>query len=93
MFWFEYNFLFVLAAGGAAEKAALGDHGPAGYGQRARFYAIADEGQLKYAQGVARYLCFLCKTCGLASSEACAAATAKLDGYSSYGDLLAAIDG
>ena len=26
MFWFEYNFLYVLAAGGRAEKAALGDH-------------------------------------------------------------------
>ena len=24
MFWFEYNFLYVLAAGGAAEKSALG---------------------------------------------------------------------
>ncbi len=31
MFWFEYNFLYVLAAGGRAEKAALGDHTPAGY--------------------------------------------------------------
>ena len=31
MFFFEYNFLFVLAAGGRAEKAALGDHSAAGY--------------------------------------------------------------
>src|ERR1035437_1012741 len=31
MFWFEYNFLHVLAAGGRPEKAALGDHTPAGY--------------------------------------------------------------
>ena len=31
MFWFEYNFLYVLAAGGRAEKSALGDHTPAGW--------------------------------------------------------------
>ena len=47
MFWFEYNFLYVLAADGRAEKAALGDHTPAGYRQRARFYAISDEGRLQ----------------------------------------------
>jgi hypothetical protein len=41
MFFFEYNFLFVLAAGGRPDKTALGDHSPAGYGQRARFYRSA----------------------------------------------------
>jgi hypothetical protein len=41
MTFFEYNFLYVLAAGGKPEKAALGDHSPAGYQQRARFYAIS----------------------------------------------------
>ncbi|MEO7413613.1 MAG: tagaturonate epimerase family protein, partial [Opitutaceae bacterium] len=46
MFWFEYNFLYVLAADGRTEKSALGDHTPAGYQQRARFYAISDEGRL-----------------------------------------------
>ena len=30
VFWFEYNFLYVLAADGRPEKAALGDHSPAG---------------------------------------------------------------
>ncbi len=30
MFFFEYNFLYVLAAGGRPDKAALGDHSPAG---------------------------------------------------------------
>ncbi|MDB6126810.1 MAG: hypothetical protein JWM35_706, partial [Verrucomicrobia bacterium] len=34
MFFFEYNFLYVLAADGRAEKAALGDHSAAGYRQR-----------------------------------------------------------
>ena len=30
-FWFEYNFLYVLAAGGSAEKNSLGDHSSEGY--------------------------------------------------------------
>jgi hypothetical protein len=50
MFWFEYNFLYVLAAGGRAEKAALGDHTPAGYQQRARFYGVSAEGRLLFAR-------------------------------------------
>ncbi len=91
MFWFEYNFLFVLAAGGRPDKGSLGDHGPEGYAQRARFYAVSDEGQLRYAQNVARYLCFLAETTGMASSDACARATAKLDAYGSYAELLRAI--
>jgi len=91
MFWFEYNFLYVLAREGKHDKPSLGDHSPAGYQQRARFYAISDEGQLRYAQGVARYLCFLCETTGLAKPEVCAKASAKLDGYRSYGELIADI--
>ncbi len=59
MFFFEYNFLYVLAAGGRPEKAALGDHSAAGYAQRARFYAVSPEARLRYAQGVAGYLVFL----------------------------------
>src|SRR6185312_10865094 len=50
MFFFEYNFLYVLAAGGRPEKSALGDHSPAGYQQRARFYALSAETQLLYSQ-------------------------------------------
>ena len=46
MFFFEYNFLFVLAAGGRPDKTALGDHSPAGYAQRARFYSISAEARL-----------------------------------------------
>src|SRR5690606_23029741 len=30
MFWFEYNFLYVLASEGRADKSALGDHSPLG---------------------------------------------------------------
>ena len=33
------------------EKAALGDHTPAGYQQRARFYAISPEARLSYLEG------------------------------------------
>ena len=91
MFWFEYNFLFVLARDGKHDKQSLGDHAPEGYRQRARFYAISPEGQLRYARGVARYLCFLAEATGLAPPETCARALAKLEGYAGYADLLADI--
>ncbi len=84
MFFFEYNFLYVLAAGGRPEKAALGDHTPAGYAQRARFYAISDEARLRYAQGVAGYLIFLAEHTGLAPAVRCAGAAKLLAAYSSY---------
>ncbi len=89
--FFEYNFLYVLAAKGRAEKAALGDHSPAGYRQRARFYAISDEARLAYARRVAAYLIFLAETTGLATAETCAAVTAELEALPSYAALLAAI--
>ena len=91
MFWFEYNFLFVLAAGGRAEKKALGDHTPAGYQQRARFYAISDEGRLNFARGIARYIVFLAENTGLAPAARCAAARQLLDRYTNIGDFLADI--
>ncbi len=91
MFWFEYNFLYVLAAEGKAAKSALGDHSPKGYAQRARFYAISNEGRLNYAKNVAAYLLFLAETTGLAAKERCAAAAKLLDGYTSYDALLADI--
>ncbi|MSU69951.1 MAG: hypothetical protein EXS39_04090 [Opitutaceae bacterium] len=81
MFWFEYNFLYVLAAGGKAEKAALGDHSAAGYRQRARFYAISGEGRLNFSKNVARYIIFLAENTGLASKERCAAAEKLLASY------------
>jgi hypothetical protein len=88
MFWFEYNFLFVLAAGGRAEKAALGDHTPAGYRQRARFYAISDEGRLNFAKNIAAYLVFLAENTGLAPAAACAAARKLLESYTSLDAML-----
>ena len=88
MFWFEYNFLHVLAAGGEAEKAALGDHTPAGYRQRARFYSISEEGRLNYAKNVAAYIVFLAENTGLASKERCAAAGKLLAGYKALDQML-----
>ncbi|MGA0369635.1 MAG: hypothetical protein ACO3N7_09320, partial [Kiritimatiellia bacterium] len=57
------------AADGKPEKAALGDHHPAGYQQRARFYRISDEARLLFAKNIAKYLLFLAETTGLATSE------------------------
>jgi hypothetical protein len=91
MFWFEYNFLYVLAGGGRAEKAALGDHTPAGYVQRARFYSISEEGRLNFARNVASYIIFLAETTGLATTQACAKASASLAGYKNLSDLVGSI--
>ena len=88
MFFFEYNFLYVLAAGGRAEKSALGDHSPAGYVQRARFYAISPEARLHYARGVAAYLIFLAENTGLVPAARCAAARQRLARYTKLADLL-----
>lgn len=88
MFWFEYNFLYVLAGGGRAEKAALGDHTPAGYRQRARFYGISEEGRLNFAKAIARYIIFLADNTALASKETCAAAGKLLEGYTSLNAML-----
>lgn len=89
MFWFEYNFLFVLAAAGKADKSALGDHSPAGYRQRARFYAISDEGRLNFSKNVANYIVFLAENTGLASKARCAAAHTLLERYSTLDQMLA----
>lgn len=88
MFWFEYNFLFVLAAGGRSEKSALGDHTAAGYQQRARFYAISEEAKLLYAKNVVEYLCFLAETTGQSKPEVCAAARQRLERFGTYRELL-----
>ncbi len=93
MFWFEYNFLYVLAAEGRAEKAALGDHTAAGYRQRARFYAISAEGRLGYAKNVASYLIFLAENTGLAPAARCAEAKARLAAAGSLEELLEGIGG
>ncbi|MFZ5497177.1 MAG: tagaturonate epimerase family protein [Verrucomicrobiota bacterium] len=88
MTFFEYNFLYVLAAGGRPEKAALGDHSPAGYQQRARFYAISPEARLLFAKRIAAYLLFLAENTGLASKERCAAASRLLETYTTLDALL-----
>jgi hypothetical protein len=91
MFFFEYNFLHVLAAGGRPEKSALGDHSPAGYAQRARFYAISPEARLLYSKGVAAYLVFLAETTGLVAPERCAAVRKLLEGYTKLEAMLSDI--
>jgi hypothetical protein len=88
MFWFEYNFLYVLAGEGRAQKAALGDHTPAGYAQRARFYSISEEGRLNFAKNIARYIVFLAENTGLVPAANCAAARKLLDGYTSLNAML-----
>ena len=88
MFWFEYNFLHVLAGGGRPEKAALGDHTPAGYRQRARFYSISNEGRLNFAKNIATYLVFLAENTGLASAATCTAARTLLARYATLEDML-----
>jgi len=91
MVFFEYNFLYVLAANGRAEKSALGDHSPAGYRQRARFYAVSAEARLHYAKRVAEYLIFLAKNTGLATAERCAAARSQLEETTSLDALVDSI--
>ena len=88
MFFFEYNFLFVLAAGGHAEKAALGDHTAAGYAQRARFYSISPEARLRYAQGVADYVIFLAENTGLVAKARADGARRFLTGYQTLDAML-----
>ena len=88
MFFFEYNFLYVLAAGGRPQKAALGDHSAAGYAQRARFYAISPEARLRYLKGVAGYLVVLAETTGLASAERSMAARRRLEAYATLDAML-----
>ena len=89
MFWFEYNFLYVLAGDGRAEKAALGDHTVAGYRQRARFYAISDEGRLNFLKNIATYIVFLAENTGLASAATCAAARGLLSRYETVDAMIA----
>ena len=88
MLWFEYNFLYVLAANGSADKAALGDHSPVGYRQRERFYAISDAGKLAFAKRIAEYLIFLTETTKGVSADAAAAARQRLAGIDSFQALL-----
>jgi len=91
MFWFEYNFLFVLAAEGRPEKSALGDHTRLGYAQRARFYRVSPEGLLAYAKNVAEYLIFLAENTQMVDSPRAARARAKLEQTRSYAEFVSRI--
>ena len=91
MFWFEYNFLFVLAADGRADRTALGDHSARGYRQRARFYSISDDARLRYMKNVAAYVLFLAEHTGLVPAARCDLARADLDACESLGAFLARI--
>ncbi|MDI1247598.1 MAG: tagaturonate epimerase family protein [Lacunisphaera sp.] len=88
MIFFEYNFLYVLAAGGRPDKSALGDHTPAGYQQRARFYAVSPETRLLFSKRIAAYLIFLAENTGLATKERCAATSKLLESYATLDAML-----
>ncbi len=88
MFWFEYNFLYVLASEGSAAKSALGDHTPSGYRQRSRFYSISAEARLGYARNVADYIIFLAENTGLVTPAKALSARQKLHGYASLEAML-----
>jgi hypothetical protein len=85
-FWFEYNFLFVLAGKGETDR--LGDHSPEGYEQRSRFYRISDQARLLFAQRVAEYILFLAETTGIRDAAAVEEARKKLASFKSYEALL-----
>ena len=91
MFWFEYNFLFVLAPGGKPDKQNLGDHSLAGYTQRAKCYAISPEARLLFAQGIANYIINLAEYTSMSDSDTCAEARRRLNNYTSYQQLVLAI--
>ena len=85
-FWFEYNFLFILAGKGSTDR--LGDHSPEGYEQRSRFYRISDQARLLFARRVAGYILFLAETTGIRSAQAVGDARKKLAAFGSYEALL-----
>ena len=90
-FWFEYNFLYVLAADGSPEKKALGDHSPKGYQQRKRFYSISDEGRLLYSKQVVEYILFLAENTGIQSNDSCAKARDELSKINSFPEFIDSI--
>ncbi|PCJ62285.1 MAG: hypothetical protein COA79_04275 [Planctomycetota bacterium] len=89
MHWFEYNFLYVLAAEGSTKQ--LGNHLKPGYDQRKRFYAISEEGKLLFAKGIASYIIFLAETTGISNSETIANAKEKLSNIDNFDTLLAQV--
>ena len=92
VFWFEYNFLYVLASEGQADKTALGDHSPSGYRQRSRFYSISDEGRLGFARNVASYILFLAENVGISDAATCEKARDELESYPNFAAFYESID-
>ena len=90
-FWFEYNFLYVLAAEGSPEKEALGDHSPKGYQQRQRFYSISDEGRLLYSKRVVEYILFLAENTGLVSKDKCSNVAEELARIENFEEFIGSI--
>ena len=90
MFWFEYNFLFVLAGGGRAEKR--GARGPYARRLRAARAVLRDQRRGEARTTLAmwpRYLVFLAENTGLATAAACAAVSRRLAGYTTLGAMMA----
>lgn len=85
-FWFEYNFLFVLAGKGSITK--LGDHSVDGYRQRSRFYRISEQARLLFAQRTAAYILFLAESTAIADAAVVEKARKKLMGFETYKDLV-----
>jgi hypothetical protein len=85
-FWFEYNFLYVLAGKGSITR--LGDHSADGYEQRSRFYRISDRAQLLFAQRIAAYLLFLAESTVIADTAAVEKAKKRLAGFKTYEELV-----
>jgi hypothetical protein len=88
MLYFEYNFLFLLAANGSPEKSAMGNQKPEGYRQRARFYGgLSAEGRLQFAKEIAGYIIFLAETTGQVKKAKCAAVRKQLDACKTYAEF------
>jgi hypothetical protein len=85
-FWFEYNFLFVLAGKGSI--ARLGDHSADGYRQRSRFYRISDQTRLLFAQRIAAYILFLAESTAIADAAAVEKARERLAVFKSYQEFI-----
>ena len=85
-FWFEYNFLYVLAGKGSIHR--LGDHSAAGYEQRSRFYRISDRARLLFAKRIASYILFIAGATATADSDAVEKAEKKLESFKTYEELV-----
>jgi hypothetical protein len=90
MFWFEYNFLYVLAGGRPRREIRV--RRPLARPATSSALAStrsANEGRLNFARNIASYLIFLAENTGLASAAACAAARTLLGRYTSLDAMLA----